>query len=314
MQMQLSSLQIEAFFTVARLGSFTKAAKALGLTQPALSQRLANLELELESILLIRDRSGVRLTESGQDLLGYCQAQAGLEAEIVARFRGNRQQTQLAGFIRVATFSSIADSLVLQALAPWLKENSGLRLALSSHELHELPSLLKRGEVDYVLGDQDYGWSGFSFIPLGEEINALYQARDYSGANVFLDHDDHDTTTSRYLETLAAKIQSKSLRHRNSLEAAIGAEILRARKGVIERHFLDDMPGILAGLQAGLGRAVIPTHLAEKRAGLVRLFSEATLETTIILGFREPLFPNKKHTDFIACLKNRVPKLLQMKK
>jgi DNA-binding transcriptional LysR family regulator len=63
MAMGLQTAQLEAFEEVAKLRNFSKAAKALHITQSALSQRIINLESELEVALFIRDPSGLRLTD-----------------------------------------------------------------------------------------------------------------------------------------------------------------------------------------------------------------------------------------------------------
>lgn len=56
---------------IVELGSFTKAAEALGYTQSAMSQMIASLENELSIKLLIRSRTGVKLTLEGAELYPY---------------------------------------------------------------------------------------------------------------------------------------------------------------------------------------------------------------------------------------------------
>ena len=57
--------QLEAFLAVAERRGVSRAAKALYLTQPALSARLRNLERELGTELFVRTPTGVRLTQAG---------------------------------------------------------------------------------------------------------------------------------------------------------------------------------------------------------------------------------------------------------
>ena len=61
--------QIESFVRVAELGSFTRAAIALGVQQPLLSRHVRQLEVELRQNLLDRNGRGVTLTEAGRALL-----------------------------------------------------------------------------------------------------------------------------------------------------------------------------------------------------------------------------------------------------
>lgn len=63
--------QLEYFVHVAELGSFTRAANALGVAQPALSRQVRSLELELRLTLLERHGRGATLTEPGKRLLAH---------------------------------------------------------------------------------------------------------------------------------------------------------------------------------------------------------------------------------------------------
>ena len=59
---------LRTFVTVARLGSITKTAEALHLTQPAVSGQIKSLEEALDVKLLLRTPTALTLTGAGQDL------------------------------------------------------------------------------------------------------------------------------------------------------------------------------------------------------------------------------------------------------
>src|ERR1700750_254658 len=59
---------------VARRGSFSRAAEALALTQPAVSQQIAALEREVGTALLDRGPGGLALPEAGELLLAHADA------------------------------------------------------------------------------------------------------------------------------------------------------------------------------------------------------------------------------------------------
>ena len=69
----LSIYKLSIFATVARTGSFSKAAKTLYLTQPAVSQHIAVLEKQLGTSLFKRQQRGVELTQAGEILREYAQ-------------------------------------------------------------------------------------------------------------------------------------------------------------------------------------------------------------------------------------------------
>jgi LysR family transcriptional regulator, nitrogen assimilation regulatory protein len=63
--------QLESFVRVAELGSFSKAARVLGIAQPALSRQVRLLETDLRETLLLRNGRGVALTPGGRRLFEH---------------------------------------------------------------------------------------------------------------------------------------------------------------------------------------------------------------------------------------------------
>ncbi|HEX6837954.1 MAG TPA: LysR family transcriptional regulator, partial [Polyangia bacterium] len=122
----LSQDQLQAFAAVAGTGSFTRAAKALHLSQPALSRRITGLEEELETVLLIRSRVGASLTEAGRRLLEFVDAQRALEEELLGELGSS--PTAYRGSVRIAGISSLVPAVVLPALAPFLHAHPAVQV------------------------------------------------------------------------------------------------------------------------------------------------------------------------------------------
>ncbi len=78
--------QLEAFVQVAEGGSFSKAAKALFLTQPTVSAHISSLEKEFGVRLFVRNTKEVALSESGQVLYKYARQMVDLEDRIEEHF------------------------------------------------------------------------------------------------------------------------------------------------------------------------------------------------------------------------------------
>src|SRR5262252_5515908 len=76
------------FQAIASSGSITAAAKALHVSQPTLTVAMQNLEERLGTTLLLRDRSGVRLTATGQELLRFAADVFARVLRAVAQIRG----------------------------------------------------------------------------------------------------------------------------------------------------------------------------------------------------------------------------------
>lgn len=70
--------QLEAFIAVVREGSFTQAANRLNLSQPSLSTRIQQLELDMGVVLFKRGRRPIELTDSGKTFLPYAERIMGI--------------------------------------------------------------------------------------------------------------------------------------------------------------------------------------------------------------------------------------------
>ena len=159
--------QLEYFVAVAKHRHFGRAAEAVYVTQPALSQQVQRLEAELGLALLRRTSRGVELTPAGEDLLGRAEA---ILAE-VARARGAMDEHAgvMRGTVRVA--ATTADALHLpEVLAAFHREHPGVRLALRHASAAEVLALLRRRAVDLaVLSRGAESTDGLTVTPLADE-------------------------------------------------------------------------------------------------------------------------------------------------
>ncbi|MDB5485606.1 MAG: transcriptional regulator, LysR family, partial [Tardiphaga sp.] len=95
---------LETFLWVVTLGSFRGAAQKLNTTQPAISQRIAQLERELGVKLLQRERPLASPTPSGRQLMVYAEKLIGLRADMMAAV-GDR--SAMRGVMRLGVAETI---------------------------------------------------------------------------------------------------------------------------------------------------------------------------------------------------------------
>jgi DNA-binding transcriptional LysR family regulator len=115
----MDARQLEIFVKVAELGSFSRAAEALFLTQPTVSEHIRGLEEELGVRLLDRLGRGAAPTKAGQLLLGY--ARRILELHREARQAVDQFQGRMSGELVIAA-STIPGEYVLPAFIGRFKE------------------------------------------------------------------------------------------------------------------------------------------------------------------------------------------------
>jgi molybdate transport repressor ModE-like protein len=135
----------QLFLTVAEAGSLSAAARKLGMTQPTMSRKLAELESALGEPLFERDRSGVVLTEFGQRLLEPARQMAQWAAELssVAEHRSEPH-----GVVKITVPPGIGHMF----LTPWAAR---LRVQVPQIDVHVLSTVrpldMVRREADIAL-------------------------------------------------------------------------------------------------------------------------------------------------------------------
>ncbi len=278
--MSLSSLHLDAFYIVTQVLNFTKAAEKLNITQSALSQRILNLETELETTLFIRDRAGLKLTEAAVSLVRFCQIRKTLEEEFLSQIKSANPK-ELGGTLSIGGFSSITTSILIPTLAPFLRKHPNAHVSIHSKEIDELVAMIKRNEIDFMILDDRLQKDELERIFLGFEKNVMAESKDYAGGDVFLDHDENDLTTLNYLK-----------------------KFKRMNKN-IKRVYLDDVHGIIAGLKSGLGRAVVPLHLIKNEKSLTVINPRDSLDVPVYLYFFNQPFYSQLHQAIVAELSQK---------
>jgi len=108
--MELDLGAVRTFLAVVDDGHFTDAADRLGMTQQAVSKRIARLESDLGAPLLNRSRSGVRLTEDGAAFLPHARALISLADQAAGMVAARRRPLRIDALARDAAPSDLVRS------------------------------------------------------------------------------------------------------------------------------------------------------------------------------------------------------------
>lgn len=276
--MSLPSLYLDAFLVVAQTQGFSSGASLLNITQSALSQRIKNLEEHLGVTLFIRTPNGANLTEQGERLLRYCQTRDSLESELVQELNGSKT-FEISGTIRLAGYSSILRSVIIPTLQPILDRHPQTLCNFVCADMNELPGLLQRNEVDFIVLDYKLEKSNLETITLGQEKYVLIEARKKSDRDdTFLDNDSKDQTTENFF-----KAQGK-------------------KNPKFRRSYFDDCYGIIDGVALGLGKAVMPEHLVTDNSQIKISKDFKPYKVDVILHYYHQPFYSKLHQAVIETL------------
>lgn len=147
---ELSTVWLRVFLEVARHGSFTVAARALGWTQSAVSRQVASLEAALGGgPLFDRLPRGVRLTEAGRLLVPHAESVAAALHD--ARRELDALREAAGGRLRFGAFATADAALVPHALARFRARHPRVRV---TREEGFTPALLERltaGHLDLAV-------------------------------------------------------------------------------------------------------------------------------------------------------------------
>ncbi len=140
--------QLKYFVKTAELLSFSKAAKALYITQSTLSQQIKQLEDELDMALFFRNNHKVTLTEAGETFLeGAKKTLAEADdnkAKIMDLAQGHR------GVLNIGVTYSFG-SILTESVLAFKKEYPDVTLNICYKNVMELMELVSDGELDFAL-------------------------------------------------------------------------------------------------------------------------------------------------------------------
>jgi DNA-binding transcriptional LysR family regulator len=286
----LSQDQLAAFAAVVRTGSFTRAAGELHVSQPALSRRIAALEERLATAVVVRGPREITLTDAGRRLLAFVHAQRALEDELLSELApGSGDQ----GVLRIAGLSSVVPPIVMPALAPFLLAHPAVQVEVHSIEVGGLSAALAQGATDLAVSNIEPEHGGLVNLEVGvEEYVLIERVGGALRSDVFLDTSPADRITEEFFAHQPARLRLKRWR----------------------RSFLHDDPGILLGVELGLGRAISPRHTIPAHAH-VRIDPRFTpMHKPVYLQYRAQRYYGRLHREATALIERALRKRLAPRK
>ena len=287
--------QLEVVVAVAEERSFSRAAQRLRRTQPAVSQMVKRLELELGKPLFDRSLKDGSLTDAGRVLFEHAQQMLNLR-------RDATNALQELGDLRRGKVVVAANEYTVLHLLPVLPRfrarHPEVKVEVRRSLAREIPSEVLRRDVELGLVTYRPAQPGLAVVRVGKDELALIVAPGHPlagrtevsvrelGAESFLAHNVRSHYRERVVQTFA--------RHRTPLEISIELPTLEAVKRLVER---------------GLGVSLMPRKVAEAeiaRGDVVALkVREMRLDRTVFLVFREGAELSHAARAFVAAARDR---------
>lgn len=265
------------FETIATLQHVSKAAEALHRTQPALTSCVRRLEAECGTPLLERTGRGVRLTHAGDVLLRWARRmrfdEEDAKREIGAIGKG------LSGHIRIGIVPTAAESVLPPAARQLLREAPELTLRTVVGLVDTLMPLLRKGELDLLVGTEGAVEAGYvsSFLAEDKIVVAAYGDHEIFRKKATL------TDLGKYQWAL----QPPGAPTRDWLDHAFERRHLPKPKVQIETTMLLVLPSLIA--ETGLLSFVSRHHIQQYgvSTGLREVpLREATMRRRLVVTYR----------------------------
>lgn len=237
MTIDLDTGLLRNFLVCTRLGSISRAAGALGRTQPALSQQLRRLEDLVGDVLLDRNSSGVTLTAAGAALLPYAERILALSSEAMAGI----PRSKLSGRCSIGVLEDFTGTALPSVFADFARLHPKTTLELLSLFSVDTQGAMDQGRIQLALCDAAFlrrplRWS--RPMPLHWAVA-----------------DGFDVTQ----DPLPLVVFSEPCSWRNLMQAALSSAGRRCRIAFES----GSLTAVQAAVRAGLGvSALLPTSMA----------------------------------------------------
>lgn len=242
--------QFQAFVTVARLGSFTRAARHLHISQPALTVQIRQLEEAMGVRLFDRSTRMIKLTPIGRELVPMLER---VLHEIDAVMVNTKElASHIKGTVTIGALPSISSKLIPSTIAEFQKKYPGIVVRLRDVLAHRVVRLVTEEEIDFGIGTMRMPDPDIQFTPLlTDHLGVIFPARHPV--------ERRRTITLKYLTTFPLILMDPETSVRDLVDRAfelIGEVVVPAFEALY-------MSTAVALVQAGLGLTIQPSSAME---------------------------------------------------
>ncbi|MDR1775282.1 MAG: LysR family transcriptional regulator [Actinomycetes bacterium] len=250
----MNNTQLRSFVTVVELGSFSRAAHKLSLSQPAITMQVRALEDELGAALLERKYRKVDLTDAGALLLPRAKEMLAIEEKAIDEL--TELSGGVRGSLRVAASTTPGDYIIPPLLGRFVEQYPDVGVAIEVASTQETVAALDAGEADVgVCGARitgrkvDYEECGHDeLVPIAPAGHPLTECKKLTVKAL---------VGERWVMRNAESGTQRSVKR--ILDAA-GVD-MNTLQAMVE---LDTGEGVVAAVEGGLGIAVVSRYVADK--------------------------------------------------
>ena len=246
----LDSRQLRAFLMLSRMGSFTKAAKELHLTQSAVSHAMKALEEDVGCRLLDRVGKKVLLTQAGEQFLH--RVETIFSEMVMARADLEALGEWGRGRLRVGASAAACQYILPPVLREFQKKFPKCRLSIEPGDTHEIVKSLRANTIDVAVTLEPEREPDFTFAPL------------FTDELMFLMNPKHPWAEARRAVRADIAREQYILYFRNSRTFEQIEEYFRGEQMVIKSVIdMGSMSAIKELVKLGLGVTILAPWVAQ---------------------------------------------------
>jgi DNA-binding transcriptional LysR family regulator len=270
---------MQAFLTIARLTSFTRAAERLHITQSGLSAMMRDLEEQLRCRLFDRTTRSVSLTTEGQHLVPVAiriVAELDSISDAINQISNRAQRTLTVGVTPI-----IAACVMPAAITAFNREHPQINVRIRDINRHAIQDGVANGELDAGFGAFFNAQSGIERTPLAAFVLAYVSPLEkMAKAN---------KRRTAFGKTGWSALRDKpliGLPSNNPVQELIEEQLRIIGRGDEDRPVYENFQTLLAMVEAGFGVTVLPSFIAPA-CQRYRVQLSLLMEPSVSLSFYE---------------------------
>ena len=155
---------------IVETGSFSKAANQLGLSQPAVSQHIRQLEAYWDVKIFEHAHNRLTLSSDGELIVRYVQRVAALSNNLKQTLRNEREQIRS---LTIGITHTAESSAIIEALAAYTDKFDKLNLKILTNTTDNLYTMLSSFELDFAFVEGKIADSAFRYMMLDTDCLVL---------------------------------------------------------------------------------------------------------------------------------------------
>ncbi len=159
---------IRLMITLAEEKNMRKAAERLFVSQPALSQRLQNLEKQIGSELFIRSQKGLIITASGEIILNYAKRMEDTYQSMLEQLQ--ILNSDISGTLKIAVSSVVAQYWLPPVLKQYVSQFPDVQVSIFTGWSSEITNRLYENEVHLAILRGNQNWFGEKELLFSDEL------------------------------------------------------------------------------------------------------------------------------------------------